>query len=35
MFENLCYALFIKLYQLQGKSTENDSQPVELVGKLF
>ena len=35
MFENLCYALFIKRYQLQAKSIENALQPEELVDKLF
>ena len=35
VFENLCYALFIKRYQLQAKSTEKNSQPEELVDKLF
>ena len=31
LFEQLCYALFIKRYQLQTKPTENDSEPEELV----
>ena len=35
VFENLCYALFIKRYQMQTKPTENDSQPEELVDNLF
>ena len=35
MFENLCYALFIRKYQLQAKSTEKNSQPEELVDKRF
>ena len=34
LFEQLCYALFIKRYQLQTKPFENDSQPEELVDKL-
>ena len=34
MFEHLCYALFIKRYQLKTKPIENDSQPEELINKL-
>ena len=34
MFEHLCYALFIKRYQLKTKPTENDSQLEELIDKL-
>ena len=34
LFEQLCYALFIKRYQLQTKPIENDSQPEELVDEL-
>ena len=34
MFENLCYALFIKRHQLQAKSIENDPRPEELADKL-
>ena len=34
-FEHLCYALFIKRYQLKTKPTENDSQPEELIDKLI
>ena len=34
MFEHLNYALFIKLYQLKTKPTENDLQPEELIDKL-
>ena len=33
MFEHLCYALFIKRYQLKTKPVENDSQPEELIDK--
>ena len=33
-FEQFCYALFIKRYQLQTKLIENDSQPEELVDEL-
>ena len=35
MFEHLCYALFIKRYQLQTKPIENDSQPEVLDDKPF
>ena len=35
MFEHLCYALFIKRYQLKTKPIENDSQPEELIDKLI
>ena len=35
LFEQLCYALFIKRYQLQTKPTENVSQPEELVDELL
>ena len=35
MFENLCYALFIKRHQLQAKSIENDPRPEELADKLW
>ena len=31
MFEQLCYALLLKRYQLKAKSTENDSQLEELI----
>ena len=34
LFEQFCYLLFIKRYQLQTKPFENDSQPEELVDKL-
>ena len=34
MFKHLCYALFIKQYQLKRKPIENDSQPKELIDKL-
>ena len=34
MFEHLCYALFIKQYQLKAKPIEDDSQPEELIDKL-
>ena len=34
MFEDFCYALFIKRYQLKTKLIENDSQPEELMDKL-
>ena len=34
MFEDLCYAFFIKQYQLKTKSIENDLQPEELVDNL-
>ena len=34
LFEQLCYALFIKRYQLQTKPIENDSQPEEFVDEL-
>ena len=34
LFEQLCYALFIKRYQLHTKPIENDSQPEELVDEL-
>ena len=33
--ENLCYALFIKRYQLLPKPIDNDSQPEVLDDKLF
>ena len=35
IFEHLCYALFIKLYQCQPNPFENDSQPEVLDNKLF
>ena len=35
IFEHLCYALFIKRYQLQPKPSENDSQSEVLDDKLF
>ena len=35
IFEHLCYALFIKRYQLTTKPTENDLQPEELIDKLI
>ena len=35
MFEHLCYAMFIKRYQLKTKPIENDSQPEELIDKLI
>ena len=35
IFKHLCYALFIKRYQLQSKTIENDSQPEALDDKLF
>ena len=35
MFEHLCYALFIKRYQLKTKPIENDSQQEELIDKLI
>ena len=35
MFEHLCYALFIKRYQLKTKPIENDSQPEDLIDKLI
>ena len=34
LFGQLCYALFIKRYQLQTKPIENDSQPEEFVDEL-
>ena len=34
LFKQLCYALFIKRYQLLTKAFENNSQPEELVDKL-
>ena len=34
MFEHLCYALFIKRYQVTTKPIGNDSQPEELIDKL-
>ena len=34
LFEELCYALFIKRYHLQTKPIENDSQPEELGDEL-
>ena len=33
IFEHLCYALFIKCYQLQPKAIENNSQPEVLDDK--
>ena len=35
VFEHLCYALFIKRYQLKTKPIENDSQPEDLIDKLI
>ena len=35
IFAYLCYALFIKRYQLQPKPIENDSQPEVLDDKLL
>ena len=35
IFENFCYALFIKRYQLKLKQIQNDSQPEELVHELI
>ena len=35
IFEHICYALFIKRYQLQPKPIENDSQTEVLDNKLF
>ena len=35
MFEHLCYALFIKRYQLKKKPIENDSQPGKLIDILL
>ena len=35
MFENFCYALLIKRYQLKPKQIENDSQPEELVPEVI
>ena len=34
ILEHLCYALFVKRYQLKTKSIENDSQPEELINLL-
>ena len=33
-FEQICYALFIKRYQLQTKPVENDSKSEKLVDEL-
>ena len=35
LFEHLCYALFIKRYQLQPKPIEKNSQPEVLDDKIF
>ena len=34
LLEQICYALFIKRYQLQTKPVENDSKPEKLVDEL-
>ena len=35
IFEHLCYALFIKRYQLKTKPIDNDSPPEKLIDKLI
>ena len=35
IFENFCYALFIKWYQFKPKPIENDSHPEELIPELI